>query len=152
MLLVFDECIVIHITLIFDPIPYLPTKITMPPISDENILYALHSHHPPPCPQASSNETFLFFFYENIWNNIHINIACNRPILMWWGLKWYKWTTFCTILLYEPMMTWGTYYGTLSPKTNKRLMVGTIIGETKREGQRKAKRCTSRKNQKKGES
>jgi hypothetical protein len=49
------------------------------------------------------------------------------------------------------MMTWGTYYGTLSPKSNKRLMVGTIIGETKREGQRKAKRCTSRKNQKKGE-
>jgi hypothetical protein len=65
MLLVFDECIVIHITVIFDQAPYLPTKITMPPTSDENILYALHSHHRPPCPQASSNETFLFFFYEN---------------------------------------------------------------------------------------
>jgi hypothetical protein len=50
------------------------------------------------------------------------------------------------------MMTRGTYYGTLSPKSNKRSMVGTIVGETKREDQRKAKRCTSHKNQKKGES
>jgi len=78
MLLVFDECTVIHITLIFDGAPYLPTKIMMPPATNENILYASHSRQPPPSPQASSNETFLFFLYENI----HINIACNRPILM----------------------------------------------------------------------
>jgi hypothetical protein len=36
-----------------------------------------------------------------------------------------------------------------SQKSNKRLMVETIIGETKREGQRKAKRRTVCKNQKK---
>jgi hypothetical protein len=35
-------------------------------------------------------------------------------------------------------------------KTNKRLMAGTITRETKREGQKKAKRQTTRKNQKKG--
>jgi len=34
-------------------------------------------------------------------------------------------------------------------KTNKRSMAKTIIGETKREGQRKAKRRTTHKNQKK---
>jgi hypothetical protein len=31
-------------------------------------------------------------------------------------------------------------------------MAKTIIGETKREGQRKAKKCIARKNKKKGES
>jgi hypothetical protein len=36
--------------------------------------------------------------------------------------------------------------------TNKRSMVGTMTRETKREGQRKAKRCTIHRNQKKGES
>jgi hypothetical protein len=44
---------------------------------------------------------------------------------------------------------------TKSQKSNKRLMTKTILGETKREGQRKAKRCTIRKNRKekeKGES
>jgi hypothetical protein len=34
-------------------------------------------------------------------------------------------------------------------KSNKRLTTKTIIGETKREGQRKAKRCTTYMNQKK---
>ncbi len=33
-------------------------------------------------------------------------------------------------------------------KTNKRSMAGTITGETKREGQRKAKRRTAHRNQK----
>jgi hypothetical protein len=47
-------------------------------------------------------------------------------------------------------MTWGTYYATVSQKSNKRSMVGTIVGETKREGQRKAKRCTCHKNKIKG--
>jgi len=46
------------------------------------------------------------------------------------------------------MMMGGTYYGTLSQKSSRRSMAGTIIGETKREGQRKAKRCTTCKNQK----
>jgi hypothetical protein len=39
-----------------------------------------------------------------------------------------------------------------SQKSNKRLMARTITGETKREGQRKAKGCTTHWNQKKGES
>ncbi len=39
----------------------------------------------------------------------------------------------------------------LMTKSNKRLMVGTITRESKRAGQRKAKRCSIRKNQKKGE-
>jgi len=43
-------------------------------------------------------------------------------------------------------MTWATYYATLSQKSNKRSMVGTILEETKKEGQRKAKRCTGYKN------
>jgi hypothetical protein len=43
-------------------------------------------------------------------------------------------------------------YITLHKKSNKRVMAGTIIGETKREGQRKAKRQTARKNKNKGES
>jgi hypothetical protein len=37
-----------------------------------------------------------------------------------------------------------------SQKSNKRLMVGTITREAKKEGQRKAKRHTAHKNQKKG--
>jgi hypothetical protein len=37
-------------------------------------------------------------------------------------------------------------------KSNKRSMVGTITGDEKREGQRKAKRPTAHTNQKKGES
>jgi hypothetical protein len=41
-------------------------------------------------------------------------------------------------------------YTTLHKKFNKRLMAGAIIGETKREGQRKAKRQTACRNQKKG--
>jgi hypothetical protein len=42
------------------------------------------------------------------------------------------------------------FYDTiLHNKSNKRSMVITIIGETKREGQRKAKRCTTHRNQKK---
>jgi hypothetical protein len=34
-------------------------------------------------------------------------------------------------------------YTTLHKKSNKRLMVGTIIGETKREGQKKAKKTNN---------
>jgi hypothetical protein len=37
-------------------------------------------------------------------------------------------------------------------KSNKRMMVGTITREKKKEGQRKAQRCTTHKNQKKGKS
>jgi hypothetical protein len=37
-------------------------------------------------------------------------------------------------------------------KSNKRSMVRIITRETKKESQRRAKRCTTRKNQKKGES
>jgi hypothetical protein len=36
-------------------------------------------------------------------------------------------------------------------KSNKRSIAVTITKETKREGQRKAKKCIARKNQKKGE-
>jgi hypothetical protein len=41
-------------------------------------------------------------------------------------------------------------FGHVSQKSNKRSMAGTIKGETKREGQRKAKRHTAHKIQKKG--
>jgi hypothetical protein len=39
-----------------------------------------------------------------------------------------------------------------SQKSHKRLMVGTITGETKREGPRKVKGCKVHMNQKKGKS
>jgi hypothetical protein len=43
-------------------------------------------------------------------------------------------------------------FGSVSQKSNKRLMAETIKGETKREGQRKAQRHVARRIQKKGES
>ncbi len=48
---------------------------------------------------------------------------------------------YCSIAIYQK-----------SQKSNKRSMARTITGETKREGQTKAKRHTAHRNEKKGES
>jgi len=58
------EYIAIHMKSIFVEPHYPPAKVAMLLVTNEGILYALHTPTSPH--QASFNETLLLLFYENI--------------------------------------------------------------------------------------
>jgi hypothetical protein len=102
---------------------------------------------------ANTNNTIFFIFYKKIifctkvlFDVQGLKVKRRCPYFSGDGVKWTNRTNFYgkgNILRIRKLL-----YS--SQKSNKRLMVRSITWETKREGQRQAKNCTTHRNQKKG--